>query len=471
MTKRGAPAGRAGAIGFALVGALLVAAPSPAPAADEKKAEPTAVEEILGILKKRGDIDEEEYQRLVTKNAKHEEKEKKFLPKILFSGDLRGRYESSWFADDVTGVDTPNRYRLRYRVRFGAQASINDYVLAAFRVASGEGDNRSTNTTLGRGVDFLEDAIFVDQAYLRVGTKKGQIPIEGGQASVTFGKMPNPFVWKSGVDQMLWDHDINPEGAALQLAAQPISELRTFASAGYFVLDENFAAITSTNKDPNLIAVQGGAELTPIEDVAIGSRLSWYGFHSLDTDFLQRGAAGTNGATVSAGNLRDGLTGSLDGGGFDVGEYAGYVTWSGVEGLPITLYGAISRNFDAEYSQIASNLQRGDIAWSAGVEVGDKVKWLKLGAGFFHVEANAFPSMLIDSDIADGVTNREAWLFTATRQIFPNTDLTFWVSMSDAIDESLARPAAANALLFNAPALSNVASDRIRARLDLEVKF
>ena len=45
-----------------------------------------------------------------------------------------------------------------------------------------------------------------------------------------------------------------------------------------------------------------------------------------------------------------------------------------------------------------------------GVELGDKKKYAQVGAGYAHLEANAFPSMFVESDLYDGQTNREGWL-------------------------------------------------------------
>src|SRR5205085_3412719 len=48
------------------------------------------------------------------------------------------------------------------------------------------------------------------------------------------GKMDNPFQ----LSNMIWDYDINPEGAALQLAYN-LSDQHSFkANSGIFVLDE-----------------------------------------------------------------------------------------------------------------------------------------------------------------------------------------------------------------------------------------
>ena len=58
-----------------------------------------------------------------------------------------------------------------------------------------------------------------------------------------------------------------------------------------------------------------------------------------------------------------------------------------------------------------------------GVEVGDSRKVVKLGGGYWHIQANSFPSMFIDSDFLDGRTNREGWAFYGSRQLLRNTEL------------------------------------------------
>jgi hypothetical protein len=143
----------------------------------------------------------------------------------------------------------------------------------------------------------------------------------------------------------------------------------------------------------------------------------------------------------------------------DVGEAAIFLTWKVIEAWPITAWGTVSQNFDAKRSALFPFVDDEGRAWSAGLEIGDKAQWLKLGAGFFSVEANAFPSMLIDSDTLDGITNREGFAFYASRQLFKNTDLnvTFfnshWIESETGLGPSLQ------------------GSDRLRGQVDVEVKF
>ena len=95
-----------------------------------------------------------------------------------------------------------------------------------------------------------------------------------------------------------------------------------------------------------------------------------------------------------------------------------------------------------------------------GAEVGSKKKWIQLGLLYAEIEANAFPSMFIDSDLTDGRTNRKGWSVYATRQILENTDFRIETLVSDEIHSSIPPYE-----------FSATDSDRVRVRADIEVKF
>jgi hypothetical protein len=436
-------------VSIALVGALLapvLGAPGRARAEDP---EPPVVEEILGLLRERGLLDASEHDRLVTRYQEQEADRRSGLPKIRLSGDLRLRGEGFWYDEDAVG-DESNRYRGRYRLRIAATADVNDSMTAFVRLASGEGDNRSTNTSFGRpGPDFDQDPIFLDRASLETRAPEHWLPA-GTTAAVEVGKQPNPFVWKGARDVMLWDNDITPEGVALRGRAELAKGLQAFANAGYFIIDEN-----SSNSDPHVIGTQVGAEYAASVPLVVGGRVSWYGFRSLDSAFLQRGIDGTDGSTNSAGNL----PGMVDGG-IDVGELGAYATWKGLEGWPVTLYGYVANNFSAEQSSLTPEAGSESLAWGAGLELGDKKHVAQLGVAWLHIEANAFPSMYIDGDFLDGVTNREGLSFWGSRQILSNTDFNVSVFLSDAIDDAL--PDFADSV---------EGSERLRLQTDVVVAF
>jgi hypothetical protein len=424
------------------------------------------VEEILQVLKDRGIVDDAEYQRLAAKNAKYEAEQNSWMPEIDWSGDFRFRHESWWFDEDETGNERDNRYRIRYRFRLKGVVNINDYSDVVFRLVSGGNDNRSNNKTLGDFVDFDTDDIRLNLVYAKMTAPSSWLPFPDGKAVLELGKVPIPFIWKTsgmkkGKDFMLWDADLAPEGGSLLLSSEPTERSRLFATFGYYIDDENSQA-----KDPHFWGIQAGGHQEFRDDFVFGARASWYEFRSIDRLFNLRGAIGPIdgddqiGVTSGAGNIPDGLNGDADGAPFSVVETGSYLTYHGFEAWPITVYGTFARNLDAESSDEFSGVGAEDTAWGVGVEVGDSKKFAKLGAGYWHIEANAFPSMFIDSDFLDGTTNREGWTFYGSRQILKNTEIKLTLFVIDEIEDKL-------------PAfLQSVENaDRLRLQSDIVFKF
>jgi hypothetical protein len=435
-------------LGVSALLALPGAAPPRARAA-EAPPEPTVVEEILALLAERGILDEADRDRLVARYSAQEAERRSALPRLSLTGDLRVRFEGFSYDEDELGDDQDDRFRGRYRLRVGASAEVAEWAAVHFRLASGEDDLRSTNTSFGRAdEDFDPDAIFIDQAFVQLAAPGSWVPLEDGRAQLHVGKTPNPFVWKATRDLMTWDNDIMPEGVALLLDASPRERLTTFLRSGYFVLDEN-----TVGKDPHLFGLQLGAELAAAPTVAVGGRASWYAFDSLDSSFFQRGIDGTGGSTSAGGNL----PGGLGDGDVDVGELGFYLRWSRCERWPLTVFAHVSANFSAESVPGTSEEER---AWGAGVEVGDKTQLVALGAGYWAIEANAFPAQFIDSDLFDGVTNRRGFSLWGTREIWKNTELNLEVFWSEPIEE--------DAAIFGE---SVEDAERIRFRSDLVFKF
>ena len=406
------------------------------------------IEDVLEILKERGIVDDGQYTDLVAKHQSWETKNGPLLGRIEFFGDMRLRYENFWFDEDEFGVDRSNRNRMRYRLRIGGKAKINDYVDAVFRIGSGENDHRSNNRTLGVDPDFGPDAIFIDQAYLAFKAPKEWLP--GTSFTATGGKVSNPFLWKSGKFDLLWDGDINPEGIGLQLGYEAGEALNLFATGGYFIVKENGSSV-----DPHVLGIQGGALWSAADHVELGARLAWYQWRSLDEAFFARSAA--------FGTLLDGLTAGAptnEAGAYNTGDLSVYLRFDGVEGWPILVYGQIAKNFDAESSDLFGSAGKEDLGWGIGVEVGDKKKLVSLGVGYFALEANFWPAQFTDSDLVDGFTNRKGWAFYASREILPNTELGVALFVSDEIRGST-----------DSFAASVSGSDRVRLQTDLLVKF
>jgi hypothetical protein len=231
---------------------------------------------------------------------------------------------------------------------------------------------------------------------------------------------------------MLWDNDLTPEGVSLRFEAKPVEATRIFAVFGYYVDDEN-----SRSRDPHLWGLQAGAHHELAEDVTIGGRVSWYEWRSIDGDFNARGATGAGGVTVGGGNIADGLNGDITGNPFSVVEAAAYVELARIERWPILAYADYSRNLDAESSLLFPGAASEDTAWGVGLEAGSAKEIVKLGAGYWHIEANAWPAMFVDSDLFDGVTNHRGWALYGSREVLKNTEVTVTLFISDEIEDTL----------------------------------
>jgi len=101
-----------------------------------------------------------------------------------------------------------------------------------------------------------------------------------------------------------------------------------------------------------------------------------------------------------------------------------------------------------------------DTGWGGGIEIGNKKRSVMLGAGYYRLEANFWPSQFIDSDLTDGVTNREGPTFYAVRQVLPNLDLGLELFVSSEIEDD--RPTFDDSLRN---------AERYRLRTDVQVRF
>ena len=165
-------------------------------------------------------------------NSAMAEKDKR----LRFSGDIRLRYEKDFFdgnnADFAQPADPTklmnskvNQDRFKYRVRFGAEAMVNEQMDAVIRLASGSASNPvSSNTTIGDTMN--KDAVLFDLAYLKWRPEKW-ITVYGG-------RMPNP--WFSS--DLVWDNDLNFEGVVLRTGTPQAESWMPFFTTGAFPLQQ-----------------------------------------------------------------------------------------------------------------------------------------------------------------------------------------------------------------------------------------
>ncbi|MFM1769310.1 MAG: hypothetical protein RJA22_1839 [Verrucomicrobiota bacterium] len=216
-----------------------------------------------------------------------------WVTSFKINGDFRGRFEQFQAEDD----DFVQRNRWRYRLRLGAVATIQDNFEVGLRLTSSEstgsfgGDPISGNTSLQD--NGSKKFIYIDQAYGKWGFLKSR----DVNASLTIGKMENPFVFS----EMVYDPDYTPEGLGLNATYRLSDEHQLKFNGGAFILDE----LGGDSHDPYTL----GAQLR--WDGAYGKHLASSLGGAVLTIVNQQSL--TNGAVgnVNRGNTRLAGTGAL----------------------------------------------------------------------------------------------------------------------------------------------------------------
>ena len=231
---------------------------------------------LLDKLVQKGVLTAEEAKELrnetkndFDKNYRKQTRMPDWVTSLRFTGDFRGRFEEN-NAENDQYVD---RNRYRYRVRFAAIASLIDNFEVGLRVASGNPQTNPGGTLVGGSpitantdLNSLESRKFlwVDAAYAK------WTPIKNSDWTVTgtIGKMDNPFQ----LSNMIWDYDINPEGAAVQIVYN-VNDHQTLKANGAFIVLDEINQGARASHDPY---VWGGQALweskwTPALETSLGA--------------------------------------------------------------------------------------------------------------------------------------------------------------------------------------------------------
>ena len=182
---------------------------------------------------------------------------------VLFDDSFAGGQFATNYAD-VTN-STMDRQRLRLRARFGVSSQINEAWMGALRLSTGSLVGPvSTSSTAGDPSDRY--GIKLDRAFLRY--------TPASWATVTAGRSPNPYL----SSEMQFAPDLGFDGVSAAFASELSSGLRTFATAGWFVMREN--ALTA---DRSLLGIQLGTSWQP-SDSRFGARLgiARYGYRNVE---------------------------------------------------------------------------------------------------------------------------------------------------------------------------------------------
>jgi hypothetical protein len=369
---------------------------------------------LLNILIKKGVLTEQEAKDIKAEAAQQNQKDfnqnfaaKTGMPSWIKSyrlyGDFRGRFEEN----NAENVGYHTRDRFRFRLRTGLEIAMEKFDVG-MRLASGNPQLNQANLLVGgqsitanQDLNSLESrkGIWIDAAYARYTPVKNDDWI----VSASIGKIDNPFQ----LSNMVWDYDINPEGAGLQITHALSDQHAIKGIGGIFVLDEfNQSSptpyiISGTNivaspgirasHDPYLFGGQAlwEAKWTPQIDTSLGVA-------AFDIVHAQDSLSAKVQPFYNAGNTRnangflvhhyDPLIGSAS----VVYKFPAFPLYEGQ--FPIRLSGEYMRNPSAPNDQNAG--------YRAGITIGKAGKkhtW-EINYRYQRLEADAWYDALVDDD-------------------------------------------------------------------------
>ncbi|OAM91040.1 putative porin [Termitidicoccus mucosus] len=227
--------------------------------------------------------------------------------KLRLSGDIRFRYDGSFFGGDNDPTDAINfnslnrgspynasvtntvlpplanvnedRARLRLRARLALDADLGEGFTAGLRLATGS-DSSPVSTNQSMGADGLGSkyALWLDRAFV-----KYDAPALGGtKLAVTVGRFENPFF----ATDLVWDDDLGFDGILLQ-AGRRMGRWQPFATFGLFPVyntDFNFSSRQLDkfkSDDKWLHGVQLGTGLELAKDLSLKVAAAYYSFTNI----------------------------------------------------------------------------------------------------------------------------------------------------------------------------------------------
>jgi len=352
--------------------------------------------------------------------------------RLKLYGDFRLRAEQDFKLDDRKDRDLQ-----RLRLRFGVNYQLTDDVLLGTRLVTGNKDDpNSTHVTLGDGFDDIE--INLDRAFLTYRPEWWE------NSYVTAGKFNNPLYRNPVYAELVWDADIQPEGAA---AGRSIHDVAGFEELGvtlaaYSLLEQGDA------DDANMLVGELKARFPLGEqgNATLSSSYTYYGDTTPDgaSALLNENAGNavidTNGDGTPDEFVSDfGIWHTILG-----TQYSGWKT-------PVTFATEYIKNTRAEIDA--------DSGWAAGLSLGGNAKQGDWRAYYQWqvIEQDAVFSAFAQDDFLFS-TNHKSHLFGVNYQLTDKIGLHLWGLVS-ARDET------------GTTATSDSDSNQWRVRLDLNVKL
>jgi len=319
---------------------------------------------------------------------------------VTFSLELRVRSE---FLENNGFNDADDRWRQRYRLRFGATAAVTERLTAGFRLSSGD---KTYQTTAYQSLDtanFSKADFTVDRAYLSYKRQGGALP-----TTLYAGKFAHPFYTPS---EIVWDVDLQPAGAAEMFTLGQSGV--TIALAQYVIRERDKVKDTGSNLFAEQIFWK--KDFAP---VAVGLGVAYY--HVDDPEQVANDALASNKDFLTNKNFAS-CTGTNPGtctgtiSDFDILEVGTDETFKKV---PIRLVGEYVVNLGAKDGLVGGiPFGKENKAWLAGVYYGrtkEKGDW-RIGGGYTEIQADAVVANFNSDDFQQTNVNT---IFTEARYQF-----------------------------------------------------
>jgi hypothetical protein len=325
----------------------------------------------------------------------------KWLENINLSGDLRYRYES--IDEQSSGDWKAGVNRNRIRARLGLDAKVNDEWDIGLRIATGAGDPVSTNQDLDKS--FSGKDLWLDRAFFtwHPAAMKG--------FDFVGGKMPNPF-YAVGHNQLIWDHDLNPEGLAAKYQRQLNDSSKLYVSGGGFWVER--ASYTS------LWAIQSYLNHKFENDNYLIAGAGYYNYGNIkgQGDLYTPWAGGTTAKWF--GNTTTGSP-AVFANDYDIIEVFGEYGFK-IDKMPVAIFGDYVNN------TAASDKNTGWLIGCTFNKAKEPGSW-EFRYDYRDLDADAVVGQFNDSDFVGGGTNGKGHWFGFTYQLAKNLQsaLTYYL--------------------------------------------
>ncbi|MEW6079770.1 MAG: putative porin [Thermodesulfobacteriota bacterium] len=382
--------------------------------------------------------------KLVEKNVLTAEEAKSiqvvpsWVEKIKLSGDLRLRHDTQWREEGDHDYD---RHRERFRLRLGLDAKTSDTTKVVVKLASGSGEQNSTNASFDDHARGKE--IWIDQAYAAWDATD--------YLKVTGGKQANPLFTSS----IVWDSDVNPEGLSESFNFEMTENAKMFINLGQWVVEELNSK--EFNTDPMMTAWQAGGEFNLAEDIGLTVAATYYDFTHLDDLAWGDGVLGDD-ETFLGGNKSLGQQMIFDADGnllneFGCVEIGTRLKMKKVLPVPVSLFASYITNLEQDIDDLVEDgvnpgdsdpaklLAYGgddrDAGWQVGFDAGSKKKKGDIYFQYLYQELEdyAFPAVFVDSDFHGGGTNCKGHKLDVVYCVTDNVSLAAAGYMTEREDE------------------------------------